>query len=691
MVRTTLGASLRRLSVGLAASAVGLLAVLVIGAGSAGATPTEISLVVPQGTAFSVLKYDCGGIKELAYVTGFDDTFDPTAGYPTGYVYLTTTCSAGKGSVFTVHSWTADTWDLTGALVSYSVAIPSPSPPSPLSTTDPLTGNLIYDSASPCPGLGGTGSTAYACLQWASTFTPRPKVTGISPVIGPATGGTSVTISGDGLTAATAVDFGSTPATSFTVNGDTSITAVSPPDTSGTSPDSLDVTVVSPGGTSFTSTSDQFTSYLQPTITGVSPTSGAVTGGYYVTVTGTNFIGTTSVDVGDVVTAFQVLDNTDLSVYMPGSDSGPDSTTISVTTPGGTSPSTPADQFTYNPVVSPLAPTVTTVSPDYGPPGGGTAVTITGTAFTGATVVDFGTTAASTFTVVSDTTITTKAPPGTGRVDVTVTNAYGPSVTSSGDLFDYGPVVTAVTPNAGSAGGGTKVTVKGHNFLGATEVDFGGQSVAFTVNSYGTAITTTSPPDPGVQVVDITVVGPNGSSPTVPTDTFTYAAPVLTSITPSSGSAGGSTKVVIKGKYFSDPGNVSVTFGGIPASSFTVNSTGTAITAYTPAEPTTGVLSVDVTVATTAGATTLGSAFTYAAPVITSLSPISGSPAGGTTVKIVGKNLFGATVVDFGLTPATITAETQTSITVKTPPGSGAVSVTVTTYAGTSGPLTFTY
>jgi hypothetical protein len=364
---------LRRLSIGVSAIAIALLGTLAIGGGPAVATPAQISLVVPQGTAFSVLGYDCGGIKELAYVTGFDNTIDPTAGYPTGYVYLTTTCSGGKGTSFTVDAWTADTWDLTGALVSSSKATPNPSPPNPLSATDPLTSNQIYDSTSPCPGLGGTGSTAYACLQWSSTFTPRPKVTGISPGIGPATGGTSMTISGDGFTAATAVDFGSTSA-AFTVNSDTSITAVSPVDTSGTSPDLLDVTVVSPGGASFTSSSDQFTSYVQPTITGVSPNTGPVSGGYYVNVTGTNFIGTTSVNVGDTVTAFQVTDNNTLSVYIPGSDSGPgDSTSIKVTTPGGTSPNTPADQFTYEP------PAALAVTPAKGLPQ--TTVKIAGTNF----------------------------------------------------------------------------------------------------------------------------------------------------------------------------------------------------------------------------------------------------------------------------------------------------------------------
>src|SRR5215469_13496530 len=57
---------------------------------------------------------------------------------------------------------------------------------------------------------------------------PVPAVTGVSPSAGPASGGTSVTLTGTGFTGATAVQFGGTAATSFTVNSDISITAVSP-------------------------------------------------------------------------------------------------------------------------------------------------------------------------------------------------------------------------------------------------------------------------------------------------------------------------------------------------------------------------------------------------------------------------------------------------------------------------------
>ena len=71
-------------------------------------------------------------------------------------------------------------------------------------------------------------------------------------------------------------------------------------------------------------------------------------------------------------------------------------------------------------------------------------MTITGTGFTGATAVDFGTTPATDVTVVSDTTITADSPAGTGTVDVTVTTPAGASATSPADQFTY-TVVAAPT------------------------------------------------------------------------------------------------------------------------------------------------------------------------------------------------------------------------------------------------------
>lgn len=62
-------------------------------------------------------------------------------------------------------------------------------------------------------------------------FSAPPVVTALSPKSGPRSGGTHVIIKGGIFTQATAVLFGSTPATSFTLDSATRITAVAPPGT----------------------------------------------------------------------------------------------------------------------------------------------------------------------------------------------------------------------------------------------------------------------------------------------------------------------------------------------------------------------------------------------------------------------------------------------------------------------------
>jgi hypothetical protein len=93
-------------------------------------------------------------------------------------------------------------------------------------------------------GGGGAGQLTYV-----------PSITSINPTSGPATGGTSVTITGTHLGDTTQVYFGATPAASFTIVSETSITAVSPAGTPGT----VDITAGNATGTSGTSPADQFT------------------------------------------------------------------------------------------------------------------------------------------------------------------------------------------------------------------------------------------------------------------------------------------------------------------------------------------------------------------------------------------------------------------------------------------------
>jgi LPXTG-motif cell wall-anchored protein len=102
-----------------------------------------------------------------------------------------------------------------------------------------------------------------------------PAVSAVSPASGPQAGGTSVTISGHAFTTATGVDFGTTPASSFTVNDDGSITAVAPAGT-----DTVDVTVTTAvGGTSATRAADRFgyaAPVVVPPITTITPSAPAL-------------------------------------------------------------------------------------------------------------------------------------------------------------------------------------------------------------------------------------------------------------------------------------------------------------------------------------------------------------------------------------------------------------------------------
>lgn len=78
------------------------------------------------------------------------------------------------------------------------------------------------------------------------------------------------------------------------------------------------------------------------------------------------------------------------------------------------------------PDVAPPPAAITTVAPATGGVAGGTAVTITGTGFTGATGVTFGGTAGTAFTVVSSTSITVTTPAhASGAVTVVVLSPNG--------------------------------------------------------------------------------------------------------------------------------------------------------------------------------------------------------------------------------------------------------------------------
>ena len=296
---------------------------------TAGFARAQTSLIIPQGTAFAAIGHSCGGIQEQSFATGFD----PTSGYPMGDVYVQTRCGgSGRGGGYhttTYSAWLGVTWDYTGAVVSSDVLASAPAVDPAFSAFDGY-GNQLYNQA----------NRAYLLL--APTFAPPPRVTGISMTSGPASGGTNVVVTGTGFTGATGVSFGDTPAESFTVDGDGSISAVSPTASVGT----VDVTVTTPGGTSATVPEDQFTFDGTPSVTGLSPSSGPLGGGTLVTITGTNFVDVAEVDFGETPVGFTVDDETSITAVSPPGEEI-DTVRVRVVTIGGTTPASAADQFTY--------------------------------------------------------------------------------------------------------------------------------------------------------------------------------------------------------------------------------------------------------------------------------------------------------------------------------------------------------
>ena len=191
---------------------------------------------------------------------------------------------------------------------------------------------------------------------------------------------------------------------------------------------------------------------------------------------------------------------------------------MTVTTAGGTSATSQADQYTYA-----APPTVSSISPTSGPTLGGTVVTITGTNLNNPSAVKFGGSNAAVITPISATQMTAVAPAGSaGAQDVRVTTPGGTSATSSADRFTFvpPPTVTGVSPSSGPAAGGTSVTITGTDFAGASAVHFGaGQAAGFSVVD-STQITATSPA--GAGTADVTVTTPSGTSATGAADQFTY-------------------------------------------------------------------------------------------------------------------------------------------------------------------------
>ena len=289
--------------------------------------------------------------------------------------------------------------------------------------------------------------------------------------------------------------------------------------------------------------------------------------------------------------------------------------------------------------------------------GSGSAIEIRGSNFTGVTNVGFGNTAASSFSILTDTSIRAIVGNGSsGEVRVSKPDGVG---SLTGFTFVNPPAITSCNPMAAAAG--TTVIITGVNFIGVSSVSFGSIPASFNVVS-ATTISATVPSGTSGEIKVVTIGGTAALSGFV-------AIPTVASFTPSSGTTG--TVMTIKGTSFTTVS--AITIGGVNVLSFTIGDANT-ITAVVG----TGT-SGQVTVVSPGGNSSQAGFTWLAPPVIASFSPIAG--AVGSSVVINGNGfstVAGNNIVLFGSVKATVTAASSTSLTVTVPYGAAYKPVSAT-------------
>jgi large repetitive protein len=420
------------------------------------ATTGPLSVVTPSGTATTTSNFVVSGLAPI--VTGFAP-FGGKAGDPVviSGLNFTTATNVSFNGVTAVAFLTSDT--------QISATVPAGATTGPIRVINPA----------------GTNTTG-------SNFIIGPFITGFSPTS--AQVGAEVVV--DGLNflevtnvALTSASGGFTNA-AFTITAGTQLRATVPVGaTNGP------VRVISPSGTNISS-SNLIVFALAPVLTSFTPTNGLP--GSSVQLNGANFLGATNVLFNGVSATFNTPADSQINATVPAAaTTGP----IIVSTPGGSVTSS---------VPFYLPPRLTSFSPATGPVA--TAVTLTGTNFTGVSSVTFAGPAATLIsapvTSVSATQMTVLVPTNAISGVITVTTPGG--VIAGTGTFTVTPRVDAFTPLLGPVG--TTVTVSGHSFTGATAVRFNGVGAGFS-SVTDTQLVAVVPP--GASTGPLTIVTPEGA------------------------------------------------------------------------------------------------------------------------------------------------------------------------------------
>jgi hypothetical protein len=388
--------------------------------------------------------------------------------------------------------------------------------------------------------------------------------------------------------------------------------------------------------------------------------------GNTLTISGTNLENATSVSFDtNVITTVSLNTSNSLNVQIP---SGNGSVLLKVTTSAGDSNSL---IFTYNPVI--LIPTIDSINPTSGLKG--RFVTITGNNMNTVTNVKFGDISSSEISYVSTTELKATVPNVTGSNIVSVKNITGTSQNNPTFTVLSLPTISSILVDST----GNILTITGTNLENFISVSFGKNTVTSVSQNTSNSLNVQIPSGNGSVLLKVTTSA-GDSNPVIFTYNPIILIPTIDSINPTSGLQG--RFVTITGTNMNTVTNVK--FGDISSSEICYVST-TELKATVPNVTGSNIISVKNVTGTSQNNPTF---MVLSLPTISSIR----NDSAGNILTIEGSNLENSTSVSFGTNVITsVSQNTSNSLNVQIPSGNGSVLLKVTTQAGHSYPVIFTY
>jgi len=568
-------------------------------------------------------------------------------------------------------------------------------PPGPLGMVDVTVEN----------GDGGMAELpgGYAYLE--EQVQVDPVLLRVAPNSGPAAGGTSVALQGEGLTGVQDVLIGGQPAVEVEAVGSTLVLCTTPPG----APGPVEVTLRLVDGVELTMPLGFFyfdpdSRVTPPALSSVFPAAGPLAGNTLMLLQGRYFADGARVAIGGQLAAHvRRVSATQITARTPAVDAEA-VVDVVVFHPDGHSATLQGAFTYYRPGPdSPPAPRIDALQPATVSTLGGTEVVATGDGFLPGAMFFVDAIPAGDQRRSSAARFVFAAPPHPeGAVTVTAVNPDGKVHDLEGGLQyrPEPPALVRIVPQQGPAGGFSALMLHGSGFSPEAVVTVAGQPVLETQVLDAATILTMTPPGE-VGPADVTVTNPSGLSDTL-AGGFTYTEgaypdppPVLQAIAPPLGPVEGGTLALVTGQGL-QPG-ARLLFGGRDALRVTVLDA-TRATVVVPPGP---VGASDLVWLNPDGqASLLPQGFRYSdlpgvAPTIGGLTPNRGPEGGGTAVMVAGSDFTEGSLVFFDDQPApnAVVLGPAFISTVAPPHPAGVTTVTVTGADGRSSSLPggFTY